>query len=162
MSLGGDEAETPIIKSLFEIKGNSKFKNGKPISEQSADESSVSEDADKVAAPVFKSAGDKGEKKHPWPNPFQKKNGTSEVFKTKTSLWNNPFAAQSSQQNKLSVAELAEKKSEAAKQEVPAWLSAPVKKNESSDEPQTESAKPDDSPDTIAKSGDQSNKLFQA
>ena len=106
MSLGEEEAETPMIESLFDVKGNSKFKNGKPVSEQSADESSDSEDGEKVAAPVFKSAGDK-ETKHAWPNPFLKKNGTSEVFKTGTSLWSNPFAAAQSAQNKPTVTELA-------------------------------------------------------
>ena len=83
ISANTDEPETPIVKSLFEIKGNSKFRN--PQNKEGG-ESSSEEEKPKATALFFTSAKDQ-ETKHAWPNPFAKKTGVSPVFTTGKSLW---------------------------------------------------------------------------
>ena len=119
--------ESPIIKSLFDIKGNSKFKNQ---SSQDKSEADSSEDADashpeESKKPSFISAAAPSqaieEKKIAFANPFVPKTGASSVFTTGKSLWSNPFGANPFGASKLS-ADKKESSVDSGSAPVPAWL----------------------------------------
>ena len=93
-----EKEEIPVVRSLFDVKGNSKFKpdNHKKSedllkSSQGSDDSHESEEEEKKdpsAAAKLTFIG-----KHEFKNPFlPKKDGASAVFTTGVSLWANPFA----------------------------------------------------------------------
>ena len=95
----GEQEEIPVVRSLFDVKGNSKFRpdNQKKSedllkSSQGSDDDDESEEEEKkdpsaAAKPSFIG-------KHEFnKNPFlPKKDGASAVFTTGVSLWANPFA----------------------------------------------------------------------
>lgn len=105
LSSGSEEGrDTPIIKSLFDIKGNSKFKNAEPApitnNDKGLNESSESEEEEEKKKDnkiVFKSSAETTRKA--FPNPFGPKNNDtvssadkkSSVFSTGKLLWANPF-----------------------------------------------------------------------
>ena len=130
-----DGRETPVVKSLFDIKGNSKFKaaaaQGTKAAEKSLIESSSedndSEDEKKqennLPKIVFKSASDGKDcgntkvEKFAFPkNPFIA-SGASAVFTSGKSLWQNPFAASKPQDENEASNSKEEKKAE-----IPPWL----------------------------------------
>lgn len=93
-----DGHESPMIKSLFDIKGNSKFKNQSSQGDKSEADSSDAEadHSEESKKPSFLSAAPSKateEKKIAFANPFAPKTGVSPVFNTGKSLWSNPFGA---------------------------------------------------------------------
>ena len=94
----GEKEEVPFVRSLFDVKGNSKFKpeNERKSEDllkasEGSDDGHESEEEEKkeplaAAKPSFIG-------KHEFKNPFlPKKDGASAVFSTGVSLWANPFA----------------------------------------------------------------------
>lgn len=107
LSQTSDEGrQTPIITSLFDVKGNSKFKNGSKSEtsddpDSSGDDSSDDNEEEKksstsTAKIVFKSLnssanGGEAPKTYAFSNPFVPKSGISNVFQPGKSLFANPF-----------------------------------------------------------------------
>ena len=61
--------------------------------ESSESEQSEPEEEKKESKIVFMTANSVAKTKHAFPNPFVPKSGTSAVFSTGKSLWDNPFGA---------------------------------------------------------------------
>ena len=89
-----------MIKSLFDVKGNSKFKasyakkssneeESKAKSKSDSDSSSEEEEGNSgKVKPGFMAQSNQ---KINFTAPFQPKTGVSPIFGTTQSLWNNPF-----------------------------------------------------------------------
>lgn len=79
-----NDDEVPVILSLFDVKGNSKFK-GDSKSDDSVSSYNEEEEEEEKKFTTFKLAA-----KHTFPNPVMPKFGVSAVFAS-GSLWANPF-----------------------------------------------------------------------
>ena len=80
--------EEPIIRSLFDVKGNSKFK-GDSKSDDAVSSSNSEEEEEEKKIPIFNS---KPTTNFTFPAKVVPKFGVSAVFATGASLWTNPFA----------------------------------------------------------------------
>ena len=85
----GEKEEIPVARSLFDIKGNSKFKPENKKKSEDGHESEEEEKKEPSAAAKLSFIG-----KHEFnKNPFlPKKDGASSVFKTDLPLWATSFA----------------------------------------------------------------------
>ena len=162
--------EAPIVHSLFDVKGNSKFrKNDKKkeddlLGKSSSSEKESEEEEEEKKDPSAAKAPSFIAKNHEFPkNPFLPKSGASSIFTTGKSLWGNPFAPVQHQAGPAK-----ENSEEPKPAQVPAWLKKKTSDAESQSSKQEESEGSDhdaeqqtDEKPTVLVPNDSSSKLFQ-